>query len=211
MATLDKIPQVPQVQGRRQFVKISSEYKQPVKRIHSEQDLESWKSSEAYLRILDFIQTLNYAVRNVKITDKCHESPNMFLVIELLDAVDKVIDDFPPEQTRQRYGNISFRRWLIHIQGIAADLLSKFPVGLIELEAYFKGSFGDATRIDYGSGHELSFVAFLCCLDLTGYFVKEDYCAIVLRIFTRYLSLVQKLQRIYQLEPAGSHGVWGIE
>ncbi|KAJ3262009.1 hypothetical protein HK103_003852, partial [Boothiomyces macroporosus] len=61
MATLDKIPQVPQVQGRRQFIKINSEYKQPVKRIHSEQDLESWKSSEAYLRILDFIQTLNYA------------------------------------------------------------------------------------------------------------------------------------------------------
>lgn len=32
---------------------------------------------------------------------------------------------------------------------------------LMELQAYFLGSFGSAQRLDYGTGHELSFLAFL--------------------------------------------------
>jgi hypothetical protein len=35
-----------------------------------------------------------------------------------------------------------------------------------ELAEYFKGSFGDKTRIDYGTGHETTFVAWMCCLEL---------------------------------------------
>jgi hypothetical protein len=35
-----------------------------------------------------------------------------------------------------------------------------------ELAEYFKGSFGDKTRIDYGTGHETTFVAWMCCLEM---------------------------------------------
>jgi serine/threonine-protein phosphatase 2A activator len=76
-----------------------------------------------------------------------------------------------------------------------------------ELVPYLTGGFGDGTRMDYGSGHELSFVAWLCCIDLLGLIKKEDYCVVVLVIFTRYLSMVRKLQKTYNLEPAGSHGM----
>ena len=31
-----------------------------------------------------------------------------------------------------------------------------------ELEAYLTDSFGNATRIDYGTGHETNFVIFIC-------------------------------------------------
>ena len=44
------------------------------------------------------------------------------------------------------------------------------PVVVRELVAYFTGSFGNASRIDYGTGHELAFLAFLCALHLLGYF-----------------------------------------
>ncbi len=32
-----------------------------------------------------------------------------------------------------------------------------------------------------------------------------------LHIFTKYLSVVRRLLRTYMLEPAGSHGVWGLD
>lgn len=80
-----------------------------------------------------------------------------------------------------------------------------------ELAPYLTQSMGHGTRIDYGSGHELSFVAWLCCLEIIGFLHRTDHPAVVLRVFARYLNLVRKLQKTYQLEPAGSHGVWGLD
>lgn len=54
-----------------------------------------------------------------------------------------------------------------------------------ELTEYLNNGFGNATRIDYGSGHELSFVAWLAGIALLGGFDESDYEAIVLRVFVR--------------------------
>jgi serine/threonine-protein phosphatase 2A activator len=106
-----------------------------------------------------------------------------------------------------------------------------------EVATYWKLSFGNGTRLDYGSGHELNFVAFLCCLHLIGFLQESDFPFVVLCVFdrylfyyfvffvscsvdsftgiklnlNRYLTLVRLLQRTYMLEPAGSHGVWGLD
>ena len=35
--------------------------------------------------------------------------------------------------------------------------------------------------------------------------------SILIPPFFRYLELVRKLQAVYRMEPAGSHGVWGLD
>lgn len=85
------------------------------------------------------------------------------------------------------------------------------PAAVEELAAYFSESFGNATRIDYGTGHELSFIVWLRCLDRLGVLAPADRPAVILRVFQRYLLLMRELQTTYWLEPAGSHGVWGLD
>ena len=80
-----------------------------------------------------------------------------------------------------------------------------------ELSDYLCGSFGNATRIDYGTGHETSFVIFLFCLSRLDLFSQDDMAALVLRVFVRYIALMRRLQTVYMLEPAGSHGVWSLD
>jgi serine/threonine-protein phosphatase 2A activator len=58
-------------------------------------------------------------------------------------------------------------------------------VAVPELTEYLNKSFGNETRIDYGSGHELSFAAWLAGIAMLGGFNSEDYQAIVLRVFVK--------------------------
>ncbi|CAL6307740.1 unnamed protein product [Bathycoccus prasinos] len=81
----------------------------------------------------------------------------------------------------------------------------------VELIPYILQSFGDPSRIDYGTGHELNFVALMYCLYSLGIFVKDDFSSLVNFVFKEYVKLVRKLQRVYRLEPAGSRGVWGLD
>lgn len=81
----------------------------------------------------------------------------------------------------------------------------------VELLHYFINAFGNTTRIDYGSGHELSFIGYLAVLCLTGLLTEKDEEAMVFILFDKYLEVCRKLQAKFRLEPAGSKGVWGLE
>ena len=51
----------------------------------------------------------------------------------------------------------------------------------------------------------------IVCMHKIGFLQEEDFPAIVLRIFVSYLGVMRRLQTVYMLEPAGSHGVWGLD
>ncbi|MBO8631155.1 hypothetical protein INO08_15730, partial [Staphylococcus aureus] len=70
----------------------------------------------------------------------------------------------------------------------------------VEIFPYFADSFGNASRIDYGTGHETNFAAFLYCLARLGLIREEDYQAVVTRVFVKYLDLMRQLQTVYSLE-----------
>lgn len=155
--------------------------------------------------------------------------PIIQALASLLQSLTALIDAAPPDPGPRRFGNISFRTWYSLVEEQVPDLLTQhLPASVLtfkstsgtpaqkELEAYLLGSFGSAQRLDYGTGHELSFLAFLGCLWKLGAFPasSEDgdmERGIVLGVLEPYLALIRKLILTYTLEPAGSHGVWGLD
>ncbi|KAL5108842.1 Serine/threonine-protein phosphatase 2A activator [Taenia crassiceps] len=99
------------------------------------------------------------------------------------------VEQTPLEVNPQRYGNKAFQKyysWLCeNISQICAEKLEIEPSteNFDEIITYLTESIGNPVRIDYGTGHELSFIAFL------------------LSLFKTY----------FRMEPAGSHGVWSLD
>lgn len=77
-------------------------------------------------------------------------------------------------------------------------LPGKYHRAIAEIMVYFIDGFGNSTRIDYGTGHEISFLMFLCCLFKIGVFMQEDKLAVATRIFPRYVLLFCSYFRKYQ-------------
>lgn len=88
-----------------------------------------------------------------------------------------------------------------------------------ELVSYLQPAFGHEVRLDYGTGHECSFQVFLLALCKIGCFgaTLEETPSVTrlksstLSLWTAYLKITRQLQVQYMLEPAGSHGVWGLD
>lgn len=70
---------------------------------------------------------------------------------------------------------------------------------LSELSVYLIESFGNSTRIDYGTGHEMNFVMFCAALFRVGALDVEDQtclAAVGLTLFNIYMNLVRQLQQV---------------
>ncbi|CAM9601306.1 unnamed protein product [Choristocarpus tenellus] len=137
-------------------------------------------------------------------------------IVEILGRMSSWVDDYPPLDQPMRFGNKSFRLWHQKLEeeadGIVAGLLQDdVKEAKVELVPYLLASFGHPMRIDYGTGHETNFMVWLYCLFKLEVLGKNDLAPAVLQVFQSYLKVMRRLQTVYKLEPAGSHGVWGLD
>ncbi|SCU82631.1 LADA_0C06920g1_1 [Lachancea dasiensis] len=189
------------------------------KRLLTQDDLESWKRSQTFEHLIEFIVELadsvkgfennQYQVPIGEPVEKCST---------LLDEISALIELFPVEEDAgtSRFGKVEFRYFYNELKARSSALISQaFPrlkkSQTEELAVYLRESWGDSRRIDYGSGHELNFMCFLYGLRVYGILSPSQNRNIVLKLFVRYLSIMRVLETKYWLEPAGSHGVWGLD
>ncbi|KAF8625855.1 hypothetical protein AX17_006751 [Amanita inopinata Kibby_2008] len=193
-----------------------SEYRIPQRAILSPEQLEWFQTSQTRQDILSYIEALNEAVINTKLTDECIVSPGVTAILNILNQIEQLAKETPPvDNSASRFGNPAFRTFYDKVSEISPsqhETLPEFPREAIpEASTYLNESWGNRTRIDYGSGMELNFLCWLICLERLGVVSKPDYKALVLRVFWRYIQVMRTLQSAYWLEPAGSHGVWGLD
>lgn len=210
-------------------------FKVPTKHINEGVDLSTFLVSQGYQDILTFLSQLNKSMFPEKLSTETKSSKpgkscsqTVDGIAELLRELDLLIAEAPPDPGPRRFGNKSFRKWFELTETRASELLEQhLPKqvtsfehtdtvdAIAELEPYLLGSFGSAQRLDYGTGHELSFLAFLAGVWKLGGFTEQTQHDverdIVLGAVQPYLALIRKLILTYNLEPAGTHGVWGLD
>ncbi|KIJ25909.1 hypothetical protein M422DRAFT_77038 [Sphaerobolus stellatus SS14] len=195
---------------------MSSTYQIPRKGILSKADLDAFQKSETHKTVISYIEALNESVVGVKLTDECTTSAGVEAILSVLQKVQDLALATPPvDNAGSRFGNPAFRTFYDKLAEAAPVLHAELPglpsESIKEVSVYFQEAWGSRTRIDYGSGMELNFLCWLICLQKLGVVHESDARALVLRVFWRYIEVMRVLQSSYWLEPAGSHGVWGLD
>lgn len=178
-------------------------------KINSENFFETWKSSCAYKDISRVLETLIFSVKS---TPRVQKTPKNKIILKILDIFHKILNVMNEiEVSHERtFGDKSFQVWLEKIEKMKDDLFS----GVINNEEaiyYFLNSFGNSSRVDFGTGHELNFLAFVVCLFKLGVVNEGDSQDIVFCLFWEYWNCFISLQNKFHLPPAGSNGSWGVD
>lgn len=138
------------------------------------------------------------------------------------------MEQAPPDPGPRRFGNISFRKWYALVEAHLDSFLEKGMLGKAlavkgadgttakdEVSAYLMGAFGSAQRLDYGTGHELSFVAFVGCLWKLGFFkdgkdgdIEREIVLNVIEPYVRDAFLLLIIITIFStISPSHSHQI----
>jgi len=193
-------------------------FRKPTRRILSANDHSLFLASPTYDLLLAFVFGLTDSVIDAPVSSASNDDQSLAVrnVLDILNKVEEVVKRSPPEeQGDSRFGNKGFRDFLDLAANEHAEWHKQLGVpsakAISEVSTYFLQAFGNRTRIDYGSGHELNFIIWLLCLYQLRIITALDFRPLVLKVFTRYLTLMRLIQKTYYLEPAGSHGVWGLD
>ncbi|KAI5963456.1 RRD1 [Candida pseudojiufengensis] len=143
---------------------------------------------------------------------------NIQLILDIFDKSTILINETEPIKGPTRFGNIAYRVWYEKMDQILPELLDQLHYKhhdkaqfMTELKYYLINSFGSKMRLDYGTGHELSYLAFIGALIQNENVLSKPTGEEILVLFAKYYDLIRNLILTYNLEPAGSHGVWGLD
>ncbi|KAK0657519.1 hypothetical protein B0T16DRAFT_61984 [Cercophora newfieldiana] len=210
------VPETPALPPRPELSILT--FRAPSRRILSPADHELFLASPTYKLVLAFVFGLSESVVDtpVSLVNDSELSAPVKAILNILDEAEELCRDSPPNETGgSRFGNKIFRVFLDKVKQHStqwhASLGVNDPEAVTEVSTYLNQSFGNRSRIDYGSGHELNFAMWLLCLYQLAVLQESDFKALVLRVFVRYLEVMRLVQSTYYLEPAGSHGVWGLD
>ncbi|TKX20561.1 serine/threonine-protein phosphatase 2A activator-2 [Elsinoe australis] len=188
----------------------------PSRRILSKKDHDIFLASPSHDLVTAFVFTLSESVEDTSISSvkSRDQVPIITSLLKVLDEAESIVAECPPVDTESRFGNKSFQDFVDKVESRLEswhELLQVPKEAVIEVSTYLQHSFGNRSRIDYGSGHELNFVVWLLCLNRLSLLPQSTFPHIALVVFPRYLRLMRLVQVTYYLEPAGSHGVWGLD
>ncbi|KAF2201572.1 serine/threonine-protein phosphatase 2A activator 2 [Delitschia confertaspora ATCC 74209] len=192
-------------------------YVHPSRRILSPADLELFLKSETYTLVTSFIFTLSDSIhdRAISSVKESEITPVVRTILSILSSAEDILHKCPPKDTGSRFGNPVFRDFVDEISAALPEWHKRLGLDngaqVEEVSTYLLHSFGNKTRIDYGSGHELNFFLWLLCLNRLSLLPPDTFPQLVLVILPAYLKLIRSVQMAYYLEPAGSHGVWGLD
>ena len=152
---------------------------------------ESVKPFIHYLRVAGFIVAIGDSIKGRKISESIDLSPPCQQLLHLLAVLRDQADSTAPAEMLQsvRYGNPAFRDWFDQMEAESLQSAGKDVSAAMELAPYLVESFGNRTRIDYGTGHEMTFVMFVCGLFKIGFLGPEDMVAVGLKVFSAYFDL----------------------
>jgi serine/threonine-protein phosphatase 2A activator len=210
----DPVPETPPLPSPPSLQSIT--FTVPTRRILSKSDHDLFLTSPTYKLLLSFVFSLSDSIRDTPISKATKEplTPTLQTILNILDEAEALVAATPPLQTGSRFGNPAFRSYLTALTNSLPkwhEQLSLPAQAIPEVSTYLQNAFGSSTRIDYGSGHELNFLLWLLCLNRLNLLPTSTFQSLTLQIFPRYLRLMRTVQSTYYLEPAGSHGVWGLD
>ncbi|RXK35674.1 serine/threonine-protein phosphatase 2A activator 2 [Tremella mesenterica] len=194
----------------------STSYPPPQKCILSQAHLAAFQRSNTHDEIVSYVHELDDSIVGVKLSEAGDGSERTRPLVNILDEILEIAKATPPVDNKlSRFGNPAFKTFYDKVGEASRGLHERIPglpPGAIDgIEKYLQEAWGNKQRVDYGSGMELNFLCWLLCLSKLGLLQKEDHPFIVLGIFWRYIKIMRYLQSTYWLEPAGSHGVWGLD
>ena len=245
----------------------------PNRAILSPGDHIQFQRSPLFSSLLNFVKLVGEDLKTnyAKSTNSCDDS--LFPAVSLLstflkdEVASQWVIDIPPMSSGKvrRFGDPSFKSWVTKMEGASPSIVQKIidasstvnssakttvdnTSHVNELATFLTSSFGHPIRLDYGTGHESSFIVFLFSLFKLGllpppnlpYNTSNSSSSTsdemplpmppsssssssspatksislgpaVLKIFSAYLYGTRSIQTEYNLEPAGSHGVWGLD
>jgi serine/threonine-protein phosphatase 2A activator len=192
-------------------------YVKPSRRILGKEDHDVFLKSKTCQLVQAWIFGLSDSVRDRAVSSVKDSDLSLAVrrILRILDEAEKVLERCPPEDTGSRFGNPVFKTFLDEIGAALPEWHAQLGLSdlsqIEEISTYLHQSFGNRSRIDYGSGHELNFFLWLLCLNRLSLLPSSTFPALGLVVLPAYLRLMRKVQTAYYLEPAGSHGVWGLD